>query len=324
MKIRIGLGFGQWPFAERRANIFFDLISHCDSLGIDSIWFSDRILGDGSVLEPTVAMAAVAGHSSFMKLGTNVLIFPLRNPVLMAKELATLDFLSNGRLLLVAGLGRDDEAEYEACGVTKRGRGKRTDEVITVLRKLWAEDEVTFEGEFYCLNGITVEPKPIQIPGPPVWIGGRSDAALRRTARLGDGWLPSYITPEEATEGIAAIRRYAKEAQRDIPEDHYGVNLQFAIASSKEEALRLSKPFQTARRNDLSQEEYGAFGTGEDLVKRLRAYVAGGVTKFVLRPVCPPGQWFHQIEKLATEVLPPLQTPFSDGEIKERAGQIAP
>ena len=322
MKVRIGLGFGQWPFEDRRANVFFDLISHCDSLGIDSIWFSDRILGPGSVLEPTVAMAAVAGCSRFMKLGTNVLIFPIRNPVIMAKELATLDFLSNGRLLLVAGLGRDDENEYLACGVPKRGRGRRTDEVIDIMRRLWTQDKVDFKGDFHCLRDVTVEPKPVQEGGPPIWIGGRSDAALRRTARLGDGWLPSFLTPQEAAQGVAFIREHAGEWGRQIPEDHYGVNMQFFISSTPEEAKRLSAPYQTVRRSDAPVEDYSAFGEGEAVLQRLREYMEGGITKFVLKPVCPPDQWFRQLEILARDVLEPLQTPFSEAEVKERAGQL--
>jgi len=322
LKVRIGLGFGQWPFQSRSPKLFFDLISHCDSLGIDSIWFSDRILGRGNILEPIVAMAAVAGQSKFMKLGTNVLIFPLRNPVLMAKELATLDFLSNGRLLLVAGLGRDDEDEFQACGISKKGRGTRTDEVITLLRKLWKEDNVNFDGVFYNLNMVNIDPKPIQNGGPPIWIGGRSNAALRRTGRLGDGWLPSYLTPNEATIGIKYIKQYASEVGRKIPDDHYGVNMQFFIASTKEEALRLSSSYQTLRRTDIASDEYGAFGTAKQIVQRLRQYMVGGVTKFVMKPVCSPAQLFSQLELLATDVLTELQTPFSEAEIKERSGLI--
>ena len=323
MKVRIGLGFGLWPFTERRANVFYDLIALCDRVGIDSIWFSDRIVG-GDLLEPSVAMAAVAGGSNFMKLGTNALIFPLRHPVVMAKELATLDFLSNGRLLLVAGLGRDDNREFEACGVEKKSRGKRTDEMIVALRRLWTEDNVSFEGETFKFRDVTISPKPVSKPCPPIWIGGNSDAAMQRTARLGDGWLPSYITPREAAQGIATIKRYASEIGRQIPDDHYGVNIHFAIAPSREDALKLSEPYRTARRKDLPAEDFGAYGTSQEIVKRLREYVAGGITKFVLRPVCPPDQWFSQLERLSHEVLKPLQTPFAEYEVMERAGKKLP
>lgn len=323
MKVRIGLGFGPWPFPERKANVFYDLIALCDRIGIDSVWFSDRIVG-GDLLEPSVAMAAVAGRSNFMKLGTNALIFPLRNPVVMAKELATVDFLSNGRLLLVVGLGRDDNSEFEACGVEKKSRGKRTDDMIVALRRLWIEDAVSFEGETFRFRDVTISPKPVQKPCPPIWIGGNSDAAMQRTARLGDGWLPSYITPKEAARGVAAIKQYASEIGRQIPDDHYGVNIHFAIAPSLEEALELSEPYRTARRKDLAPEAFGAYGTSQEIVERLREYVAGGITKFVLRPVCPPDQWFWQLERLASDVLKPLQTPFSEREVKERAGELAP
>ena len=322
MKIRIGIGIGSWPFRERRANDFFDFIDNCDTLGIDSLWFSDRIVGTGSVLEPVVTMSAVAARSKMMKLGTSAIILPLRNPVVLAKELATLDFLSNGRLLLVVGLGLDDPKEYEACGVTKERRGRRTDEAIMALRKLWSEDKATFEGYFYHFKDVSIEPRPVQSPGPPIWIGGRSEAALRRTGRLGDGWLPSAITPEEAERGIAAIRRFASEAGREIPEDHYGASILYTIADSRQDAERLYAPFRISRRKDLAPEEYSTFGTGEDIIRRLQQYLAAGVTKFVLRPVCPESEWLSQIERLAREVIQPLQTPFSETEVRERAGEV--
>ena len=143
-------------------------------------------------------MAALSGRKGMMKFGTNALIMSVRHPVLMAKELATLDFLSEGRLLLVAGLGGEDPLEYEACGVTKPERARRTDEALEAMRLLWTQDKATFQGRYFRFTDVSVTPKPVQQPGPPVWIGGRSDAAMRRTGRLGDGWLPSAITPRSA------------------------------------------------------------------------------------------------------------------------------
>ena len=318
MKIRLGFGIGAWPFAERNYKAFYDFVDDCESWGVDSLWFSDRIIGKGATLEPIVTIAALSGRKGMMKFGTNALIMPLRNPVIVAKELATLDFLSNGRLLLVAGLGGEDPREYEACGVSKAERAPRTDEALQALNILWTQDEATFHGKYYNFENISVEPKPVQKPGPPIWIGGRSDAALRRTGRLGEGWLPSAITPKECRDGIEAIQVYAAESDRTIEDDHYGVSIICSIADTKEAALELAAPALARRREDVSLEAYTALGTPEMIQETLNEYVEAGITKFVLRPPGPPGVWEAQAERLAKEVIAPLQTPWTEKELIER------
>lgn len=321
MKLRIGLSLGGWPFQEDRASAFFEFIEECDRLGIDSLWFPDRVVGSARILEPVVVMAALAAKSKKMKFGTNALVLSVRHPVVLAKELATLDFLSNGRVLLSVGLGQEDPLEYQAVGVEKQERGRRTDEAILVLRSLWSERKASFQGRYYSFQGVSIEPRPIQKGGPPIWIGGRSEAALKRAGRLGDGWLPSSITPEESGRGIESIRRYAAEAGRNIPEDHYGVSIPYTIGDHREEAARLVPPsYNPRRREDVPPEAYSVFGTAEDIIRRIEEYGKVGVTKFVLRPVCSPEAWPSQVERLAREVIGPVQTPFSQEELRERAG----
>ena len=324
MKIRIGIGVHAWPFPERHASYFYDFIDQCDDMGVDSLWFSDRIIGAEGLLDPVVTMAVVAARSKKMKLGTSALVLPQRNPVVLAKELASLDFLSNGRLLLVVGLGQDDPIHYQSFGLDKKERGRRTDESIMALRKLWIEKTATFDGRYYSFRDVSIEPKATQQGGPPIWIGGRSDAALRRTGRLGDGWLSSAITPEESRLGVMDIRRYAAEAGRAIPEDHYGVSIQCTIADTRGSAEDIAAPYFASRRSDVAPETYSIFGTSDDIISRLKQYESGGITKFVLRPVCPPEQWISQVERLAKEVIHPIQTPFSEEELRERAGVVAP
>ncbi len=320
MKIRLGFGIGAWPFGERTAARFFDFVDRCEEWGVDSLWFSDRIVGPAGTLEPVVTMAALSGRKGMMKFGTNALIMSVRHPVLMAKELATLDFLSEGRLLLVAGLGGEDPLEYEACGVAKPERARRTDEALEAMRLLWSQDRATFQGRHYRFTDVSVTPKPVQQPGPPVWIGGRSDAAMRRTGRLGDGWLPSAITPDECSAGIAAINGYAAEAGREVPDDHFGVSITCAVAGSPDEARELAASALPRRREDAALEEYTAMGTPEAIVGKLNEYVDAGVTKFVLRPPGPPEVWMQQAELLAREVIAPMQTPFTEAEVRERTG----
>ena len=320
MKIRLGFGIGAWPFGDRTAARFFDFVDRCEDWGVDSLWFSDRIVGPAGTLEPVVTMAALSGRKGMMKFGTNALIMSVRHPVLMAKELATLDFLSEGRLLLVAGLGGEDPLEYEACGVAKPERARRTDEALEAMRLLWSQERATFHGRHYRFADVSVTPKPVQQPGPPVWIGGRSDAAMRRTGRLGDGWLPSAITPDECSAGIAAINGYAAEAGREVPDDHFGVSITCAVADSVDEARELAASALPRRRDDAALEDYTAMGTPKEIIGKLNEYVDAGVTKFVLRPPGSPEVWMRQAELLAREVIAPMQTPFTEAEVRERTG----
>ncbi len=319
-KIRLGFGIGAWPFGERTAARFYDFVDRCEDWGVDSLWFSDRIVGAGGTLEPVVTMAALSGRKGMMKFGTNALIMSVRHPVLMAKELATLDFLSEGRLLLVAGLGSEDPIEYEALGMAKPQRARRTDEALEALRLLWTQDSATFHGRHYSFTDVSVTPRPVQQPGPPIWIGGRSDAAMRRTGRLGDGWLPSAITPDECAAGIAAIDAYAAEAGRAVPDDHFGVSITCAVADSQDAARELAAGALPRRRDDVPLETYTAMGAPEQIIAKLNEYVDAGVTKFVLRPSGPPDVWMRQAERLATQVIAPMQTPFTEVEVQERAG----
>jgi probable F420-dependent oxidoreductase len=246
-------------------------------------------------------------------------VLPTRHPVVLAKQLATLDFLCKGRLLLVVGLGGDDSKDFAATGVRKEERGKRADEAIGLMKKLWSEANVNFEGQFYSVHDLTLLPRPYQQGGPPVWVGGRSQAALRRAGKLADGWLVSSVTPQEVAAGIEGIRMYAAEAGREVPDDHYGVLVPYLIASSREKAEGLAGP-SIRRRQDLAPQEYSALGSAEHIREKLREYIAAGATKFVMRPYGPKETLREQVEILAKEVIPALQTPFSLGERRERLG----
>ena len=142
----------------------------------------------------------------------------------------------------------------------KEERGKRADEAIVLMKKLWSEENVNFDGQFYSAHDLTLLPRPYQKGGPPVWVGGRSKAALRRVGRLADGWLVSSVTPREIAAGIEVIRQQAAEAGREIPEDHYGVLVPFVFAPTSEEALKIAGP-SIRRRQDIAPQECSALGT---------------------------------------------------------------
>lgn len=308
MKVRIGIQLGQWPSRDINAEAVLDLIDYFEFLDVDSIWVSDRLVSPALTLEPVTFLSYIAGRLRKMKFGTSTLVLPTRNPIVLAKELATLDFLSQGRLFPAIGLGGDESKDLQAVGVNKKERAGRTDEMIVLMRRLWTEENVTFAGRYFSVEDVTIMPRPWQKKGPPIWIGGRSEAALRRTGRLGDGWLVSSVSPAEVEAGIKIIRRHAAEATREVPEDHYGVLIPFYFADNAEKAFEAGG-HSIRPRADLPTTEFTAFGTADEVRAKVQAYITAGATKFVMRPCGPFAGWREQTKILAREVIRPLQTP---------------
>jgi probable F420-dependent oxidoreductase len=285
-------------------NFLRQLVEAGDRYGYDSIWLSDRIVSNRFSLEPMVALSMVAAYSDRLKFGTSVLALPLRNPAVLAKQIATLDFLSGGRFFPAVGLGQEEPEEYEACGVPKGDRAQRTDEAIRLMRRLWQEEDVTFEGKFFTCHHVTITPKPVQKPSTPVWIGGRTHAAAQRVGRVGDGWLVSSATPQEVREGREIVFATATKYEREIENDHIGVLLGYYIASNREKAEAKAHQFVTRQRPDAPFTEFSAVGTPEDIADMIRRYIDAGAYKFVVRPLCPGSESMEQLELLGREVLP--------------------
>jgi probable F420-dependent oxidoreductase len=250
------------------------------------------------------AMAAVAARTRRLKFGPSVLIAPFRSPVLAARQLAMLDYLSGGRVLPAVGIGVEQEREFLAAGIPFRERGRRTDEAIQIMRRCWQEPEVTLAGEFWKLDRITVLPRPVQQP-MPLWVGGNSEAAMRRAGRMGDGWIPSFITPEQFRAGVDKTASFAAEAGREVPGDHFGTLVQFCLDRDPAVARSLALPFIPRGRVDApTLDACTAFGPPALVSERLEQYVKGGGSKFVLRPMCPPERMLEQLERLAADVIP--------------------
>jgi probable F420-dependent oxidoreductase len=319
MKVRIGIALGDFLSGEQQPEALCEFIDDCERWNIDSVWVSDRIAAPRATLDPIVFMAYMAARMRNMKLGTSALVLPTRHPVVLAKQVATLDFLCKGRLLLVVGIGGDDSRDFEATGVRREERGKRGDEAIALMKKLWSEENVEFDGLFYSAHDLTLLPRPYQKGGPPLWVGGRSKAAFKRAGRLADGWLASSVTPAEVAAGIEAIRAHAHENGRDIPDDHYGVLVPYCFAPTAEEAEKMAGP-SIRRRQELAARDYCALGTAQQVKQKLCEYIDAGATKFVMRPFGPKESLRAQIERLAKEIIPQLQTPFSNEERMTRGG----
>ena len=178
-KVRIGIGLGAWPFGPITPASVLDFIDRCEALDIDSIWLSDRIAGRDDIMEPD-HLHGLHGlpNAEHDVRHQRPIVLPVRQPVVLAKQLATLDLLSGGRLLPAIGIGPPTSDDFRATGIEQAGRGRRTDEAIRLMKRLWTEDSVTFDGEYYSIQDISVTPKPAQVGGPPIWIGGRSRGRL--------------------------------------------------------------------------------------------------------------------------------------------------
>jgi probable F420-dependent oxidoreductase len=211
---------GSWATRD----IMLQVSRRAEELGYDSLWTFQRLLSpvDGAwgemyrgVQDPVVTLAFLAGHTQRIRLGVAVLNLPFVSPVLLAKQLATLDIVADGRLDAGLGLGWSPE-EFTATGADMRGRGRRADEFIAVLRTLWTQDVVEHTGEFYEIPPMRMEPKPVQRPHPPILLGGTALPSLRRAGRLADGWISrSRADLETIGDSIAAVRAAAEEAGRD-------------------------------------------------------------------------------------------------------------
>jgi probable F420-dependent oxidoreductase len=285
MKIRIGLGV---PAGETDLGAF---VADAERLGFDSLWVSERV--NGPTLDPIVAMTFIAARTTRLKLGTSVMVLPGRNPVLLAKALASIDRVSNGRLLPAFGLGVANAAEHQAFGVARGDRARIFDEALPLLRRLWTEPRVTHHGAHFTLDDVTVLPKPLQ-PHLDVWLGGASKVELARCGRLGDGWLPSFCTPDAVRDGIKIVNDAAAAAGRTIDPEHFGVLLPYvegAVPPALGDVVQARNP--DARPDD-------AIATSKaQLRERLEAYVDAGASKFVLFPFGPVPSWTDELEALA-------------------------
>ena len=206
---------GQMPEGLPDPGVFRDIAVAAEETAYDSLWCGDHLSFGNAVLEGTVAVSAFAGYTSTITIGTGVLLLPLRPAGLVAKQMASLDYLCGGRLICGLGVGGDSQKDFDMVGVARHERGARTEEGIRVLRALWAGTEASFSGRFNEFTDVGLNPMPATPGGPPIWIGARADAALARAGRLADGWMAYMVSPAGFARGLATVRRHAGEAGRD-------------------------------------------------------------------------------------------------------------
>jgi probable F420-dependent oxidoreductase len=219
------VGSGQRTEGMPDPGFFRAFAEQAEELGYDSLWSTDHISFENPILEGVVALSAFAGCTRRITLGTGILLLPLRHPSLVAKQIASLDYLSGGRVILGIGVGGEGAKDYEAVQVPVGERGARADEGIQVLKVLWSGGPASFEGGIFRFSDVSIEPPPTQPGGPPVIVGGRSGAALRRAGVLGDGWLAYMTSAERFAADMATVRRHAADAGRDPESLFHGIML---------------------------------------------------------------------------------------------------
>jgi probable F420-dependent oxidoreductase len=288
MKIRIGVGAAG---ASSTPDALAELVTGLDDLGFDSLWLSEVLTGP--VIDPVVGLAWAAASNPRVKLGTTMLL-PGRNVLRLAKQLASLDVLCRGRLLVTLVPGLTYPPEREAIGVEPRQRGAFIDEALPLLRRLWAGETVSHDGAAGNLREVKLSPRPAQQP-LEVWLGGTIPAALERCGRLSDGWLPSLCTPEEAAAGRVVIEEAAAKAGRSISGEHFGMSIGYASVPIDPATARV----MAARRPRSLELTPVGLPALRQLIER---FIGVGFSKFVVRPVVPPASWRAELEALAGAV----------------------
>jgi probable F420-dependent oxidoreductase len=288
-KVRIGVAAGAGVIDDPLG--YLRLVDALDDLGYDSVWVPDVVTG--SVFDPVAALGVAAGRRNGLKIGSH-LIVPGRDPVWLAKQLATLDQLSAGRLLLLAVIGLNQPDELDAQGVVASERTSMLEESLAVMRALWAGETVSREGTHgRRYEAVRLAVRPLQDP-LEVWLGGQVPAALRRCGRIGDGWMPGLCTPEEAQVARLRIEDEAAAAGRTIDREHFGMNLSW-VTGRISDAVRAGIE---ARRPGFDPAV--TIGVGPNgLAERIEAFIGAGFSKFVVRPADPPDSWARSVEAMA-------------------------
>lgn len=277
-------------------------VARAEELGFASAWVLEQPVGNAPVLEPLLLLAYAAAITRRIGLGTAVILAPLRAPVALAKELATIDQLSGGRLLAGLALGGERE-HYTAFGLPPGNRVRRFEEAVRLLERLWTERTVTFEGEFWRLDGVSVEPKPVQQPRPPLWFGGTHQSAIRRAARMADGWIGAgSSSTEQFAEAAGTLREALVAEGRDPSTFRVAKRVYVALDANAERARsRLRRWFSVFYGDEEVADTVAVFGPTDSCVTGLAAVARAGAALIILNPVFDVEE---QTELLETEVIP--------------------
>ena len=276
--------------------------TRAEALGYQSLWVQEGILGDVPVLEPLSLLSYVSAITQNVRLGTSVMVAPLRNPVQLAKILGSLDVMSDGRLIVGIGLGNRME-DYSTFGLSSDKRVRRFVEIMDVMKALWTQPEAHYQGQFWQLEGTAMQPKPKQKPHPPIWIGARHPSALRRAVRHTDGWMGAgSSSTDQFIEGVGHLRMYLEEAGRDPASFSVSKRVYVAIDNDARRAeTRLKEWFGQRYKNADMGSEVSVWGSISQCTDGIAKIIEGGAEMVMLNPVFEHNE---HLEALAQEVIP--------------------
>ena len=283
-----------------------DFAVKAETLGYDSLWLQERIIGDFAMLEPVTLLSYVAALTSKLKLGTSVILLPLRNPVQLAKAYSTLDVMSGGRAVMGVGLGGGHLGSHEdVFGYTREGRVTRFTEAVQIMKLLWTETQTSFEGRYWSFKDVSMEPKPMQKPHLPLIFGGHHDNALRRAVRYADGWMGAGSSSSGSfIRESARIRDMLAEGKRDPQSFHFAKRIYLAVDNDKARGERRIKEwFRRRYKNAELGPKVSIWGSSGECTEKIQQIVTAGAQQIVFNPM------FDEMEHLeicAKEIMPHL------------------
>ena len=307
--VKFGINLPQtFLTGEADLELISGFVAKAESLGYHSAWVLELAFSAMPIVDPIPLLSYVAASIKQIRLGTCVMVPALRSPVNFAKNVASLDQLCKGRLIVGIGIGASSDI-YPAFGFPSNGRVSRFEEGIKLAKKVWTEDKVTFQGRYWQLDNAPIAIKPIQKPYPPLWFGGISASALRRAVRMGDGWIGTGVASARSfKEGLATVRRYLEEEGRDPAMFGVAKRSYVVVDHDKARASRRMRewfePFY-AWNPDVARMalEESIYGTEEECADRLGEISSLGAEMQILHPVY---DMMEQAERLARDVLPKL------------------
>ena len=254
-------------------------------------------------------LAVAAGATDQMRVLSSIILTPFYHPLFLARTAATLDAASGGRLTLGVGVGGEFPVEFEAAGLRVNQRGRRTDECLEVMRKLWTGEKVTFSGRHFQLTDAMINPSPVQKPNPPVWVSGRRDAAMARAAKFGDGWMPYFYDAPRYRDSVGKIKGFAAEDGRDISGFQWAHFPYIAIYPTEQQAAEVAAE-QLGGRYLYGGEfldivrKYCLLGTVENCIEQLQEYIDAGARHIIFSISCPREDRERHLETIAKELIP--------------------
>ncbi|MBT6273859.1 MAG: TIGR03619 family F420-dependent LLM class oxidoreductase [Chromatiales bacterium] len=282
-----------------------------EEVGFDILTTGEHIVFHRPILDVVTVLAYAAAVTKHIKLAPSTIILPLRHPTIMAKELTSLDVLSKGRLIASIGIGGDYPREFPACGVSTSQRGVRSNESLEIIRKYWSGKRFSYDGKIFQLDDVDMLPQPVQEGGPPIWVCGRTTAAMRRAVALGDGWQPYMFTADHFRDSVRTVQSLAADAGRTLQPDFAYTSFVYVSMDDNVERARQYAIEQLTYRFDLPFEKivdkYCAYGPPSRIVDTINAYVEAGSNNVVIALVMPPEARREWIERFAKNVLPSLK-----------------